>query len=236
MGRRRGRTEPPKPFADAFNNIDTLEQNVIRRTVDAQFTPEQVVRWLFPDDVTDRLKAAYSVTRDVDRGNRISEDVTLPVVFPAVSCTIDISAKSVSMLVPAPHLCKLQDGRGEQIIAAIRGVYEHHERFEKVRKVVSWLNEYATVGAARHYCPWMAGILPAEHPFHTAGGTIYREPSMSMVGIMGAMRESGAIMAGALLCGEGGEAKTKVVVSFDGVRVTPRGSQDTYTSKEFGLL
>lgn len=236
MGRRRPRgSAPPKPFVDALPQIDKLEVNVIETVVDAQFTPDQVIRWLLTDTIVDKLKAAFPYVRDSDRTTFWQPDVTLPVVFPAVRCgfTIKVKSPEFAMLVPTDALAVPDDSRGEQIMVTVRQVYEQHTQFEKVRRVVRWLNDNATVGAARHYCPWMTSILPADHPFQEATGQIFREPANSMVEIANDMRAASAIMASALLCGsrDNKPALGLVAVHFDGQR-----DSETYTSQSFGLL
>lgn len=236
MGRRRPRGSPlPKPFADAFSNIDKLEVNVIETVVDVQFTGDHVVRWMLDDAIVDKLKAAFPYTRDLDRTTYWIETLTLPVVFPAVRCRFTIRVKSpeIAMLVPGVDLAVPDDTRSEPIMATIRQCYEQHQQFEKVRRVVRWLNDNATVGAARHYCPWLTSILPAGHPYQAATGQIFREPARSMVEIANDMRAASAIMAGALLCGsrDGKPDRGLVNVQFNG----ERGSE-TYTSQAFGLL
>lgn len=236
MGRRRGRgVPPPKSFDAAWAGIDTLEANVIRRTVDTPYTPEQVVRWMFPDDVVDKLQAAWTCIREVDRTTHFSGDVNLPLMFPTVGVywTIKCNSPQLHMCVPAKGRMNIDDSRGPLILESLRQVYTQHLQFEKVRAVVRWLNTYATVGAARHYCPWLTSVLPPDHDFQSASGTIYREPSAGMAGIMPAMRESGAIMAGALLCGNNDETPDRnlVQVQFKGQRDT-----EAYTSNAFGLL
>lgn len=240
MGRRRARGAPlPKPFDDAFKLIDVLEQNVADASVEAHFTGEQVVRWMFDDIMVDKLKAAFPITRDQDRTSFLHETMTLPVVFPAVSCTFTVKVKSpeIAMLVPAPGLVAIKEDRGVHIMETVRAAYEIHERFEKVRKVTRWLNMFATIGAARHYCPWLTSVLPADHPFQEASGQIYREPAKSMAEITPTMRECGAIMASALLChsADGKPDKGLVAVTFRGQREFTDAAAE-YTSNSFGLL
>lgn len=215
MARRRGKSPPPKPFADAPKGIDTLEQRVWNRTNDARFSGMDLVNWLLPADVVDRLQAAFPVIRELDRTQHWNLETTLPLEFPAQTCTFQIKVNSptIHMLVPSRGLGsrKPDDPNDRPIMETLRAAHLVHTQFNKVRKVVDWLNDFATIGAARHYCPWLTSILPPDHPFQEATGLSYREPKMSMIGIVGTMRECGAIMASALLCGEA-EDKTNGLV------------------------
>lgn len=235
MRRRARGSPPPKPFADAFSNIDALETNVIETVVDVQFTPDHIVGWLLDDHIAATLKEAFKYTRDPDRSSFWYPVLTLPVVFPAVRCRFVIRVKSpeIAMLVPADVHAIPDDNRGAAIMVTLWQVYAQHQQFEKVRRVVRWLNDNATVGAARHYCPWLTSILPSHHPFQDVTGQIFREPAKSMTEIANDMRESSAIMAGALLCGsrEGKPDRVLVNVQFNGER-----GDEPYMSQSFGLL
>lgn len=232
-GRRRPRGAPPaKPFDQAFEGIDTLERTVAARSIETHFTLEQVARWMLPDETVDKLQAAFPYTRDGDRTAHWYEEMTLPIEFPAVRCHLTIHAKSIGMLVPASGQARDNQARSPDIMLSLRAAYGVHLQFEKVRQVARWLNLYATVGAARHYCPWLTGILPTGHAFHEASGQIFREPSKSMAEIMPTMRECGAIMASALLAGDDpGSPKTGFGVRFHGHR-----DDMEYQSHVFWLL
>lgn len=135
------------------------------------------------------------------------------------------------MLCPAPETIELGDGG--TIPATLASLYETHLQFEKVRKVTRWLNEHATVGAARHYCPWLAGVLPADHAFNEANGQIFREPVVSMAEIVPVMRECGVIMASALLAGEPEkDVRNNFMVHFSGIRE----AGNRYVSNQFNVL
>lgn len=232
MGRRRG-IPPPPPFAAAFAGIDTLERNVIETIADVPFTADEVTRWLVGNDaIVEKLKAAFPYTRDQDRTTYWHQVVALPV---AGTClfTVNVKAPEIAMLVPSSNLAPSfsRDDR-HPIIDTVQNIYREHQKFEQVRKVVSWLNDNATAGAARHYCPWLTSVLPADHPFHNASGQGYREPAVSMSEIVPIMRQCGAIMASALLCGSReGKERSLVHVGFSGVR-----DNTNYTSSRFGLL
>lgn len=235
MGRRRGIAPPPKPFTDAFKPIDDLEQNVADATLQAHFVGEDVVRWMFDDNIVDRLQSAFPITREQDRTSYMQETITFP---RGISCTFMVNVKSpeIAMLVPATGLVAPRNDRGVKIMETVNAAWQLHQQFEKVRKVVRWLNLYATVGAARHYCPWMTSILPGDHPFQEASGTMYREPVRGMFEITSTMRECGAIMASALLCRERETTKTNLVaVTFRGQREFTEGAAE-YTSNAFTLL
>lgn len=244
MRRRRSRgAPPPKALDQAWQGIDKLEYAVIERTKDVPVTAEQVIRWMYPDDIVDKLHAAFPHVRDVDRGHYIVATVALP--DPVGECTFNIRVKDdrldgFQMLIPAHGLARNNQERMGPIVDMLRPIYEHHAQFEKVRTVVRWLNEHATIGAARHYCPWLTSVLPTQHEFHKVDGQLFREPRVPMVEIAPLMRECGAIMAGALLCGniddKPGPGPYSLSVQFKGVRDPDKSYATNYTSNAFALL
>lgn len=235
MGRRRRYAEPPKLYNDAFPLIDKLEMAVITRVVEADFTVDQALYALYEDDTVNKLKAAWPLTRDGDRGSYINERVIIPAAgATAVTATVIVHAKAAQILVPEAGNAKMERVLAyEPLVRAIQEAHEQHLRFEKLRAAVRWLNLYATPGAARHYCPWMTAILPADHAFQKLDGVIYREPECGIGEIMSTMRECAAIMASALLVGDLDHSsdKNRLRLSFQG-----RRDNDGYASQKFGLI
>lgn len=236
MGRRRARgTPPPKSFDDAFPLINKLENAVITRMVVPDFTVDRALYAMFLPDVVDKLKAAFPLIRSMDRTSHLSEDLIIPVEgATAVTAVVTIAARKAGILCPEKGNLRMERVLAyEPLVRAIQESYDQHARFEKVRAAVRWLNEHATVGAARHYCPWLTSILPADHPFQSATGVIYREPTAGIGEIMPTMRECAAIMASALLCGNLDHESDKgdFKVAFRG-----RRDNDNYLSEGFGLL
>lgn len=234
MPRRRRYGAPPKPFDQAFPALERVERNVIARVTDVRFTAEDLVRWMFPDHLVDTVKKAYPFVRNQDQGTWIAEQFTLPIDGRGVQCTFTIKADAVGMLVPEAGCARNDEGRVGPVLHTVTEAYREHVKFEKVRQVLRWLNENATAGAARHYCPWLTSLLPSDHAFNQAAGHIFREPLVSMTEIVPVMRECGAIMAAALLSGQMDSSVDRNIVRlhFRGVR----DRSDTYQSEQFGLI
>ena len=244
MGRRRARgTLPAKPFDEAFPLIDTLENAVVTHMTPVDFTVQEALLAMFTEDTVAVMKAAWPVIRSIDRGSVISERVIIPVAgSTAVTATVAISAVRAKICVPEIGSLQMDQVLAfSPLVKALQEAHEQHLQFEKVRFAVRWLNFYATVGAARHYCPWLTSLLPLDHAFQKVDGVIYREPIMGIVAIMETMRECHAIVAGALLAGAREDSgKHDFLVSFHGQRdlVSFHGQRDTeaYVSQQFGLI
>jgi hypothetical protein len=228
---RRGRKEPPKPFAQAFDAIDRLERNVVAAKVKPDFTVQDVLRMLYPDDVVDKLQAAYPLTRYQDQGSYMVESIPWE-----GAPRLTIYGKAAKMLIPERNLSVFNQVRGEPLLQALTAVLREHRQFDRVRYVVRWLNEHATAGAARHYCPWLTAILPSSHPIHQSSGSQYKEPTQGTGEVMDAMRDSAGIIAMALLCPEDTTPRHGLSVAFSGPRQPVHREAPLYASQDFGLL
>lgn len=222
-----------------FPNVDTLEHNAIAAQMAPEFTMDQFYRWVLKDEVVDKLRAAFPYVRGADQSSYAVHEMVLPGIMTgaSLSCQFSARANKEGILVPDTTHWVNDPARYEPFRAVLVQAYTEHRKFETVRQVLRWLNQYATAGAAKHYCPWITGIMPGDSPFHTASGTLYREPSASMAQIMPLMRECGAIMASALLLGDRPPLGGSLSVSFRGIR-TGYGpeSGDNYISQAFALL
>lgn len=235
---RRSKGPPPKPLDAATSGIDLLERQVVRRMIDPRFTLHDVARAFWPDEETDKLFAAFPLVRDNDRSSW-AERFILPVSgATGVEGMLCMRLPEIGMLCPKHGTVKFCQTRAAPIIETLDTIYSIHLEFEVVRKVVAWLNVFATLGASRHYCPWLLGVLPKDHPIHEMDGVVFREPYMSMLGITGPMRKCGEIMASALMA-EGADnlPRTHFTVEFNGRRdVPPAMASESYTSQTFGIL
>lgn len=197
MARRSMREPKPraKPFADASIALDKMEAAVVYRTVTTDFTAIDAVRCMWPDSVTDLLRAAYPVTKY--RGSYHEERLLLPTCGVMASIRFDLS--NISMLGPLPGLCEFDTTRGAPIEDAIAQVHTVHANFNMVRKVIDWMNEQCTPGAARFYLPALGALLPLGHPFHNSDGLRYSEPRSTMSQIAPYIRAAGTIIAAGVL-------------------------------------
>lgn len=230
--RRRGKTAPPKPFEGAWYNIDKLEHAVMHATVVSNLTVLDVCRALWPPDMIDPLMAAFHRIRDVDRTDwRECVPIVLHGLAAPIKCNFILTTSLAGVLHPRHGYANVTSLQADPVVSLVAEAHHVHLQFEKVRRVVRWLNDNATVGAARHYCPWLGSVLPVDHPFQEVDGVIFREPSKPMNEIVPVMRECTAIVAAALMARMDHDARTKLTVTFEGGR-----DGMTYRSQQFGLL
>ncbi len=225
-----------RPFEGTLYNVAKLEQLVINKTIKVDFAPLDVATWLFGTETVNILQAAYPLVQSYSRGGSFAGDVTLnfgSVTQSGIRCSVRVDNEHVKMCSPDSKLAKpdFEHPRAGEIANAIEKAFSYHMKFQKIRQVIAWLNDHSTIGAARHYCPWLVSILPAEHPFNDASGITFKEPSQPMADILPIMRECGVVIASALLCGDPDkiEAKDQVDVMF-------RNANGTHlTSSYFGI-
>jgi hypothetical protein len=188
-------------FEDAFKAIDNMEAAVVYRTVTVDCTLKDVVRWLWPDHVTEKLYAAYPLARFApDQHNEGA--YVLGTHGPR--CKFHFKVEDIELLAPHSGLWEIDVSREEPMLGALTEVAHIHSEFNKVREVVTWMNNYATVGAARFYFPGLSALLPNGHVFHCADGLRYKEPAMDMTDINPLIRQAGVIIASGILANPGG--------------------------------
>ena len=175
--------------------INNMECAVVYRTVTCGFTAMEMVRWLWPSETVDTLRAAYPLADS--KSSYVNEYIGAGT--PTLSCRIYIDLPSVAMLRPVEGLIRIGGSEAGPLVQVILELKAINARFNEVRSVVMWLNDYATPGAARFYCPWLGALLPREHAFHAGDGLRYKEPAFSMEAITPMMRRAGATVAGGLL-------------------------------------
>lgn len=187
-----------RPFVAAFYAIDKMEVAVAYRTVTPGFTAMDVVKWLWPDDVVDPLIAAYPFTR-YPQDNMLVGPMNFSVSHTPLLVHFFFHLGPLGMLAPREDRININPDRGSHITPVLMELAAIHKKFNLVRAVVLWLDDHATVGAARYYCPWLGSLLPQEHPFHDADGLRYKEPKADMTHIIRLMREAGSIVATGIL-------------------------------------
>ena len=210
--RRSSWATPPGKFDGAFHHIDKLERKVIG-TVERSFDMMTFPRAFWPDDIVDKLTAAYPYVHDADRDNNWCDTIDLELNGTKVQCTFNVDTESLLMLRPGDDTVTVRETAAPfiNVLAKI-----HHEvaEFHKVRQVVEWLNANATPGAAKFYCPWLAALLDENHPFHAMTGIKLDEPKTSMAEIAPVMRECGSIIATALMAPETVDLETSFTMTF----------------------
>ena len=199
MSRRRRRfgATAENIFAGAITTINSKELDVFYATVDAQFTMDDLVTWLFPEDVIKKLKDAYPLANTSYHSNFSLASLPLP-SGDKVQLSIDLD--KVHMQCPIPRAIKSPLIGGENILGVFQTICDIHNRFNKVRKVVDWFGIHnVTLGAAAYYWPTIQALCPKDHPVNERTGGRYRE--VSGIGeITDQLRETASIMAGAHLC------------------------------------
>lgn len=198
MARRRNwaSQEKPKQFAVAFSAIDKMEAVVAYRTVTTNFTTMDVARWLWPTSILEPLLAAWPVARSRQASVQVGPIRT---TYVPLSVHLTLQLEPLRMLSPAEDMIQLNPDMERSILPALMELSTIHARFNIVRGVVRWLNDHATPGAARFYCPWLGSLLPVGHPFHEADGSRYKEPATDMTDINRSMRMAGSVVATGLL-------------------------------------
>ncbi|MDE2106829.1 MAG: hypothetical protein KGL39_56965 [Patescibacteria group bacterium] len=207
------------PFDVAYEALARLEEDAVPRMIKSSFTLDDVIACCWPKDTIETLKAAFPLTKSENTAKVISP---LSHLFPSNGPTgssglIHIDTYSANMLPPADPVNWQAGPQTAELKELIVACHQAHAEFEKIRKVIGWLNLNATPGAAKHYCPWMASLLPADHAFHTARGDTFREPA-GLGAIAGDMRACSVIIASALLAIPAGttgkRGKTQVYLSM----------------------
>jgi hypothetical protein len=201
---RRHLPDPTNPYSAANNKIRSKELDVYYATVDAQFTMDDVVAWLFPEDVIRKLKDAYPLAHSTYHSNFSPPTLPLPSGDKVELC---MDLDKVHMQCPLPKYAKpvLDGTAGQNIVGVLQAACDVNNQFDKVRKVISWLGAHnVTPGAAAYYWPTLLSLMPPESDVHKAGGTRYREV-IGIGEILPLLRETAGIVAGAHLCPVAGE-------------------------------
>ncbi len=196
---RRQRKASVTLFHDAFAAIDKMERAVVYRTVTCDFTTRDVVNWLWPAEIVDVLVKVYPYAHERytfkcrhEEGVTLREDLAI---------WFKLETNNLGMMSPDDGLCSPDQSAYLSIWRVLAEVSAIHEQYNKVRRCVTWMNENATVGAAKFYFPSLGCLLPAYHPFHKADGQRYKELTVDMSKINVLLREVGAIITSGLLAG-----------------------------------
>jgi hypothetical protein len=188
-------------FAGAHTTINSKELNVMYSTVEAKFTVDDLVTWLFPEDVIHKLKVAYPLTSKIWSDFRL--DFPLPNSNDTIELKVDLDTVGMQLPSNDPVITFSHGSTGtahDAIMNVLQEVSTIHARFNKVRKVIDWFGEHnVTPATAAYYWPTFRSLLPAAHPFHQKTGEHYR-PVTGIGEITDLLRETAGIVAGAHLC------------------------------------
>lgn len=190
--RRSSRNPTPRnPFDEAYEAINKLEYAVVA-TIAPAFTLEDIPRAFWTDDVVDKLTTAFPLTNSMVRRAYHSELAT-----PLFDCYVMVRIDEAKMLCPEDCTAKLRDtDSGKKILDTLSQIYDTVVTFNKVRTMVDWMNKkdhHFTLGAAKHFCPWITSLLPENHGIHKVDGVKFNIPRAAIPA--DAMREVGAIVA-----------------------------------------
>ncbi len=194
---RRQKRAPVALFHAAFAAIDKMEVAVVYRTVTCDFTTRDVANWLWPAEVVEALTRVfpYANERYTFRDHH-DESITLREDF---DICFKLHLAPLRMASPDDGHCALQLDTYPAIWRVLAELGTIHKQYNKVRACVAWMNENATLGAAKFYFPSLGCLLPANHAFHNTDGQRYKEPAVNMSGINVLLREVGAIVTSGLL-------------------------------------
>lgn len=190
--RSRPKAEPPQLFQDAYAAVNKLE-NAVVRTIPVPFTLEDLPRAFWPDDTVDKLTAAFPLV-----GSPLHRwyNDTLSGVL-SYDCNMSVRLEEVGMLCPDERsACLRKTDVGDRILDTLLSIRNTVKTFDKVRRVLDFMNlkeNHFTPGAARHYCPWVVGLLPENHEVHKVDGVKFTPPRAPLP--LNLMREVGAIVA-----------------------------------------
>mgnify|MGYP001616509014 FL=1 len=186
------------PLAEATSTARAVERCVCYRTVTCDFTLEDVTKWLFPPEVFNMLHTAHSYARPSFL-TTYTDTILLPNNTPV---KVYLDCEAIGLIPPKLGLCKLQDTEtGSRIIEALYNLEQIITQWKQVYKVINWLNNNATLSAAKFYMPALGALLPQEHPFHRARGHIAHHacPKRPISEIAPDIRSAMTILASGLL-------------------------------------
>lgn len=221
-----------KTFDEAFGAIDKMEQAVCYRTVRRDFTVDDVCDYLWPAHAVRALREAYPYISASLSGQYNDYAATIN----DVHCWLTLDTTSVRMSTPCTGLIAPQDLLIEphRVMEALREVRDNHLRFNKLRAVVTWLNEHARPMAARYYFPSLGALLPLGHEFHVHDGLKSAGCNGNISDIASDIREASVTVATGLLC-EPDKVHNEGKGLFK-VRILSNNTNSLAQSNEFVLL
>lgn len=199
--RRRGRYKQDGmgDYNAAYEPIKKMEQREFKAYVKPTFKLDDVLRWMFPDDILDKLRAAAPYCDVYSHSIDLSDVNTL-----GFCMDIDIRlVNSGKQKIIPPNKAALnwrhEIAQEKGIAEVLRQTADIAGRWKKVRKVIKFFNRNkATPGLVMNYWPTMAALLPAHEGLRSVDGSRYKELD-DMHTIIPLLRETQHIVAEALL-------------------------------------
>lgn len=207
-----------------------------------EFGMEEVVRWLWPEEIVRRLKDAYPYAAVTYHSVAQLDDVFVPGRDGTGGLfNLKVDTTQAGMCTPAlQNMHEVPYGGFDMIEDTIRKLETIVREFNTVRMVVNWMNDYATPGAARYYFPVLGTLLPPDHPFHSCGAARFKEPTANIAPMIPLIRESLTIVTQGLLLGDlhGQQEAMLTPGQRPGLRVSVESkiTDAETTSQEFTLL
>lgn len=204
MSRRRaGRRQLPAEkitFPGVGDRIMALEASVYNATYGWDTCLQDFLTWLFPERVVQTLTDAFPHTY-LRSFQQVSchENVLLSPY--GKYGTFVVNGEQARICTPAPGSAYVNRDHPQHagITRVLSEIAHMHAQFNKVRDVMDWMEQHATPGAARYYCPSMCMLLPTEHPIQQADGIRYKEPTENIAPMIPLIREVAAILTSAKL-------------------------------------
>lgn len=157
MGRHSSKPLRQSLLGSLFEGANTRVLNWTHQTVacmvKADFTKEELIRWLFDDDTRCRLQSAYP----------LSEKHTLHQQYEVPGCgqaNVWISFEDVEMLVPRRDVVNVDAIAAQPLFDVCAAIAKIREDFAIVHYVLEWMDTNATMGAMRYYWPSVGALAP----------------------------------------------------------------------------
>lgn len=201
---RRGKASPPKLFECAKEPVTDLMFKVFYRTITPRFTVNDVVEFCVPSEaVRNTCREAYAVAHEHAQYRNVGMVNLRDYSQPGERMTLSVDFHVAGMLTPNSQYLTANGPDTTGIMDTINQTANLVAQFSKVKKLLTWMDDNRmTPGAARYYWPSILALLPDTHPVYQTDGQRHREtPGVSEV--LDLMRETSAIIASALMVGNG---------------------------------
>lgn len=184
----------PKEVPFLADNLNGLEDRMIALVKKPALSTNEVMEWLFPKSTLDVLRAAKPVARE--SGTLFDTNI---VSLPFGEVALRINLVKSDIFIPRDGTEQLQDHKGEHIVSYLEQVHAVCMEWNKVRCVVTWINDHiVTPSAARHYWPTILSLVNESHPVYGVDGERFKDVE-GISAIIPLMRETAGIVATALL-------------------------------------
>jgi hypothetical protein len=182
------------PLHGAIEKANRLESKMCFYSANCQLNLDQLLECMIPANALQALRTAHPFA--ADRGGwfrtmvKTSSDHRFFLEYNLAEDKY-LVPRAAASLQPVPF--------AEDFVAMLERVRETNLKFRQLRHVIHWLNQNATIGAAKFYFPSAAALLPTDHPFQIMGTRGYHEPKKPISEIANDIREAMETLATALL-------------------------------------